>query len=154
MEWADFFYFFQKTTLIGRAFLVAFVPKILQYVDVQWQENSSLLCPSPASLLIFHSVTRFPLLFPTTKQMDSDLRVCFTLLTRVSCPWQQELVMAASMSPCVHWDLQLFPRNQERSQNSLCCCCCCCSLQDFAGFAMWQLFPGKWKRSHISFGDK
>lgn len=27
-------------------------------------------------------------------------------------------------------------------------------LQDFAGFAMWQLFPGKWKRSHDFLGEK
>lgn len=77
--------FFQETTLIRRTFLVAFVPKILQHVDVQWQENSSLLCPFPASLLTFPFSTQISSSFPTTKQIDPDLHSCFTLLTIFSC---------------------------------------------------------------------
>lgn len=110
--------FFQETTTIKSTFLVAFVPKILQHASVQWLENSSLLFPSPASLLTFHFVSRFPLLFPTTKQIDPDLHACLTLFTSVSCPWQQKLVTAASVSPRVHWGLQLSPRNWESSHNS------------------------------------
>lgn len=104
-----FWFFFQETTTIKSTFLVAFVPKILQHASVQWLENSSLLFPSPASLLTFHFVSRFPLLFPTTKQIDPDLHACLTLFTSVSCPWQQKLVTAASVSPRVHWGLQLSP---------------------------------------------
>lgn len=147
--WADYF---QETAIIRRTFLVAFVPKILAR-GCALAGRFILTLPLPCLFVNFSIPYPDSLSFsqPPSKSVQT-YQHAFLSLQVFHVLGSKNLWHSSQREPTGMLESSIIP--QEPGELSQFFFPFFFSLQDFAGYAMWQLFPGKWERSHDFLGEK